>query len=109
MSLDSILQRFPHNYTEGLEGKHRTMCLGSMYSQFAMARKGERQECHHSFLTSRPEERRGAPILELESPLSILHPSFQLAISLFNIQDALSPPREQDIRRQKLPPTPPLC
>ena len=90
-------------------GKHKTeygqvQCIPSL-----PCRGMEREECHHSFLTSRPEERRGAPILELESPLSILHPSFQLAISLFNIQDALSPPREQDIRRQKLPPTPPLC
>ena len=79
-----------------------------MYSQSAMANWRERG-VPPLFFNKSPGGERGAPILELESPLSILHPSFQLAISLFNIQDALSPPREQDIRRQKLPPTPPLC
>ena len=60
-----------------------------MYSQSAMARNGERG-VPPLFFNKSPGGEIGAPILELESPLSILHSSFQLAISLFNIQDALS-------------------
>ena len=62
-----------------------------MYSQFAMARKGERQECHHSFLTSRPEEREVLPYSNssLPFPSSILPSSLQLACLIFKTPSLL--------------------